>query len=493
MVFSCLRNKTNVETNANGPEVNLQVEKMWARWDIPEEDGSHQLVYTAFPKAAWDARLLQAFESVRDNLRDEKHIVDPWHNQSNKKDVPLSRWNPVLNHSAGNIAMQADPQKHPYPLRLIVPRDPELLKSITSRTGIHETRMFDVSAVLLLRYEGGHYTETPSRRATRDESFVPLFIVLPRQGEATISADLGESGGFQKNQEKYRLFNYRGDSVDWGDFAKRKTQNYYEIRETMSHLAAVDVDQRWVALTPVYDEREPKSVLQHLLIRRYMGDESSETGKLDEEKGNGLERVCIVWNEKNDGVMVVPWSETRRDVDFDDSPCNYDGSKDDFKDREDWATFELSSLFIPYKHGEESEPSEYEKDLDGREPYQVSSRAPNTVSRPPPWAFGMYTDAIPNATGDCGEESVPRTVTTHILSALTQWNKWVENNAGKNPVHPYKYLTKAIEQAKWPVMTCKTDHTLRGGDGSSGITSGALGVLGAFVLALACLAGSVTR
>jgi hypothetical protein len=486
MVFSCLRSPVPVHTVGNVPAVDGNLETQWARWDIPGA-GGHQLVYTSFPKASWDGRLLQAFESVRRNLDEGKHIVNPWNNPSNQNNVPRSRWNPVLNHSVGNIAMQANSQKHPYPLRLIVPRDPELLKSITVRSGIHETRMFDVCAVLLLRYIGGHNTETPSRRATRDESFVPLFIVLPRSGQSTLSPEA--STGFQKSHEKYRLFNYRGDSVEWGDFSKRKTQNYYEIRETMAHLATPDPKQRWVALTPVFEKEMPESVLQHLLIRRYTGNEAAESVKLAEEQRNCLERVCIVWNETNDGLKVSPWTES--------TPCRYEGSGADFDGRKDWADFELESLFIPYDLDNMTRRSDYEEDLYSPEAFVPSMRAPNTVSRPPLWAFGLYTDLIPSCSdeGEGNEESVERTVITHISSAMTQWNKWVVNNADKNPVHPYKYLTKAIEQAKWPVMTCETDHTLRGGDGAgdSSVTSAALGFLGAVVLALACLAGSVTR
>jgi hypothetical protein len=486
MVFSCLKQQNDAGAEASlENRVDIAVENQNARWDIPGT-GGRQLVYTSFPKPSWNPRLLRAYEDVRANIVRDRHIVDPWHNPSNDPFEPLSRWNPVLNQSAGTIAMQADPKLHPYPLRLIMPRDPRLLKAVTTRTGVQETRLFDVCAVLFLRYDGGHYHEKPSRKATQDKSFVPLFIVYPRQGDgsASINMDCSACGGFQKMQEKYRLFNYRGDSVEWGDFSKRKTSNYYEIRETMAHLAAKDPGRRWIALTPmVAAGTEP--VLQHVLVRRYMGEEETDFAARDAI--NGLVRVCIVWNDTDDGAAVVPWPSSDSDV-----PCNYDGADADFDNREDWAGFELESLFIPVDRTLDAKPSEYEDVIGVPEvPFRPSAASTETP-RPQPHAFGMYSDAIPTDPDEESALTTTRSIDNHLATAKKVWDEWVSKHKGKgNVVHPYRYLTAAVAKAKWPVMTSHTDYNLRGG-GSTAVSSGALGALATLVLALACWAGSVT-
>jgi hypothetical protein len=296
--------------------------------------------------------------------------------------------------------------------------------------------------------------------------------------------DCSACGGFQKMQEKYRLFNYRGDSVEWGDFSKRKTSNYYEIRETMAHLAARDPSKRWIALTPtVADGAKP--VLQHVLVRRYMGAEEPAFAKRD--ASNGLVRVCIVWNKTDDGTAVVPWPSSESE-----ETCNYDGAEADFDNREDWAGFELESLFIPVDRTLDAKPSEYEDVIGVPEvPFRPSAASTETP-RPQPHAFGMYSDAIPTDPDEESALTTTRSIDNHLATAKKVWDEWVSKHKGKgNVVHPYRYLTAAVAKAKWPVMTSHTDYNLRGG-GSTAVSSGALGALATLVLALACWAGSVT-
>eukprot|EP00873_Tetraselmis_striata_P027066 jgi/Tetstr1/447330/TSEL_034767.t1 len=221
-------------------------------YDIPEPVAADksQVVYTPFPRVWWDTETIKAYCKMVKKMQEGpgRYIVDPWNNGKFDAYMPMARWNLLLNQTATNIIVNSADDKH-FSLRLVLPPEEEtaeILKSAKIRAGV------SLKAVLLLRYKASpadldacddtHRRLPPGRI---QENFFPLFVTQKQTGNAARSTDGDHT---VKRYETYRLYNYAGNEVEWGDFSKRRPITYYEMRDIMSHLAAVLPDneaEKW--------------------------------------------------------------------------------------------------------------------------------------------------------------------------------------------------------------------------------------------------------
>lgn len=371
--------------------------------------GDRELVYLPFPKKSWSPEMKRAFVSVAECMAKTpgKFIVSPWQHAENDADVPTSRWNLLLNQSMANLAVNVDPNK--FQLRIILPKD---ISGVLHKASMDPESKADLRAVLLLRFhddDGNQLDEERQAPGNSKDGFVPLFVFVYPEGETRKGATL------QKRHEKFRLYNYRGDEVEWGDFSKRKTITYYELRDVMTHLASDNIHELWY----MYRIYHNSAFLDHYVV-----------GKVVVGPGcRDLNPVCIVWDDDNDTIKIEDKGAS--------SKCAYEGSHQDFKrigdeDLENQVMIAMERedvLYNPdvYLSDIWAEPTDYEVDIDDNEPAPKRYQPPNAICKP--GNFGIY-----------GMVSGNRICTSHLNRA---WRKW-ENKRMPNPL---RVLSVAVRQA----------------------------------------------
>ena len=400
-------------------------------YEIPthEHDGDRQLVYTNWPKPTSGKEVKEEYVnmvnlmgSIESQSGVLKYINTPWHHEDNDPEIPMSGWNLVLNQSVANIAVNSNPDK--FNLRIVVPDD---IEKYLSRSKFYKG---ELRAVLLLRYhDEDNYIQTmPKDRLppnVKPKGFVPLFIY--------------SNGG------TYSVYNYRGDQVEWGDFSKRRSYFYYELRDVMAHLANPNEDERW------YMYELPKgenSVLKHYIVgKKYLGNEN---------------RKCITW--KPDSLGIVEYHKN----------CMYEGSDMDMK-RAGESLEESLELYMERNKLEgpvqpDTKENEYEV------VFNVANLDLNTCAvkhgdNPPPFKPPNKTMA-PRNLGIYAESHDDRNnKINHLTSAWATWNEII----GKND-NPLKALSCIMEEYKKENTWIDEENTPIEYRGGASFFTGLLGI-----------------
>lgn len=406
-------NEWQTDIDFSTRKIGNEVEKEDYQIPSHELDGERQLLYASFPKDTSDPKVKQEFVDMACAMkRTNKYIVSPWRHPENDPRDPMTRWNLLLNQSMANIAVNSNPET--FNLRIVVP---ENFEETLTRASIYEGMTSTLVAVLLLRYHDvdGYIGSMPKDRLppnVKPTGFIPLFIYHGR--------------------DNYRIYNYRGDQVEWGDFSKRKTYFYYELRDIMAHLS--NENERWYMYQLPTD-----GVLRHYIIGKK---------KLEDETN----RKCITWTRDSKSITIS---------DFDNS-CSYDGDSGDFKryGEEMGEELQLNLLrndLIPKSDVDTSE-SEYEADYD--DPGKFVSCG--VMVRP--MNFGIY-----------GEKREGKTH-NHLNTAYENWDKIFKE---RNPLRVLSCI--ADQESSW--ILGENDFISGGGRSAKYLT----GVLGLSVMIISSI------
>lgn len=283
----------------------------------PRPPGSKQMVYGFFGKPMLEYDYDEA-----------RFIVSPWnHNFDLDEHAALSpngAYSVPVGIAATSIVMRHSECE--YPLRIVLEAGWE--KNV-DRQKFFARPATQLRAVILLRFEvdpaaDDVFGAPPHVR----RGFIPLFVF------GSDAAQPNPRFGMNHLYGAYRLHNYAGNAVDWGDFSKRKRTTYYELRDIMAHLATEGTDDRprWTML-----ELDPSAGslpgMRHYFLRNTLPDPVAEAGRLREEQegargGHALRPVCIAWDEELHSLRIVP--RTPAEVEA-GTRCTYDGDARDFQ------------------------------------------------------------------------------------------------------------------------------------------------------------------
>lgn len=218
-----------------------------------------------------------------------------------------AKWSTLLNLAMHGVFMSRSTAR--YPLRFVLPEDWQTsLHRLRYKAG--EKNAF--AGVFLLRYDDSGYTGAFDRfHAVTDSGarFIPLLL---------FRSDTPSYSGMELSSTyaRFKLFNYAGYLVEWGDFSPRKRITWYELRDVMSHLPEGGTSPRWSLLRIKGGDGTSGNV--HLLVRRHLGEED-EAKVAAEEAKLGLEPVCLAWGLTSDG------KGTMQLVDRISDNCSYQG------------------------------------------------------------------------------------------------------------------------------------------------------------------------
>jgi hypothetical protein len=262
----------------------------------------------------------------------DQYIVGPWGEPTSEDGLDTS-YNILLNIAMATLAVGGDSTE--YPLRFMLPGG-DALGPALNRTQYTYSEKDELVAVLLLKFDATG-SKVYDRPPHVDRGFVPLFVFKMPHWSRTQDPLLR----LQRTFENFKLLNYRGDLVDWGDYSKRKKVTYYELRDTMAHLTA-HAPNPWTMLRV---EETVGAVREHYLVRKTLGD-AAEADKLRREAARGLLPVCVQWDERGSVRIVrrserppgIGWRSDRQQRSSVQSSvqssvparCEYDGDKADF-------------------------------------------------------------------------------------------------------------------------------------------------------------------
>jgi hypothetical protein len=309
----CIRIDNMGEWNTNPGSIiqhiknDVEIKKTDIHCYIPEVQelfGDHQLVYTPYPKTDWELKYKQEYFSFSKNIEEcnvnnnsnPKYIVAPWRHNDNDPNEPMSKWNLLLNQSIATIAVNSKPDT--INMRIVLPDN---YVDILASTPFNNANHQKMRAVLLLKYVNNNECED----RLPESGFIPLFVF--HWGEfANTNAPISN-----RKTESHTLWNYRALMVDWGDWSKRMTITFYELRDVMAHLASKDENEKWYMYkynNNNNQNNEPSSSLIHLFVSK---------NKLEHAN---LEQQCFDWTEGKKGIKLT-----------NEQHCKYEGDDDDFK------------------------------------------------------------------------------------------------------------------------------------------------------------------
>lgn len=271
-------------------------------------NGERQLVFGIWGK-----------DAARFDVTNGQYIVGPW-GEPGEEDGLDTSYNILLNIAVATLAVDGGGSE--YPLRFILPGGGALGPALI-RTKYTYNPDDELVAVLLLKFDAAGSSDY-DRPPHVDRGFVPLFVFKMPKWSRTTDPLLR----LQKNFAMFKLVNYRGDLVDWGDYCKRKKVTYYELRDTMAHLTA-HAPNPWTMLR-VEETAAASSV--HYLVRKTLGDAGLEAARLRREAERGLLPVCVQWDDDISSLRIVQRAE-RPDVGalpIVPARCEYDGDEADF-------------------------------------------------------------------------------------------------------------------------------------------------------------------
>jgi hypothetical protein len=429
------------------------------KYIIPEVDaflGRNQLVYTPFPKTDWKDTYKQEYmnfttaikKNNMDNSKITKYIVNPWRHEDNDNKDPMSQWNLLINQSVANIAVNSDPKK--INMRIVLPCN---YSEILTRATFNNAENQHLRAILLLKF-----TNNETRKDKLHTSgFIPLFVFHYGKFE-TNSNPISN-----RKHESHTLWNYRSDMVDWGDFSKRKTITYYELRDVMAHLAAKTQEEKWYMYK--YDSKaNEKSSLIHLFISK------------NPKEHINLIPYCINWSNDQKGIEI----QKKNIINTREDRCVYDGSTEDFErigDVNDLIEREL--LNINHSHIPNNDVSHYEENLESTIFSDIENLRTNNGSntfipahrRVPSYCFGIY-----------GEVSELRICTNHMPTAYSEWI--VKDFVKIHKFHPLELLRTVVDKSEIITEEDKTRY-ISGGfpNGSASWVGVGLGVCSLIAMA----------
>lgn len=379
--------------------------------DIPEPppDGSKQLVYTPFPKHGWDEQSKKAYQMMVNAMKTQgNYIVNPWRHEENKEHERLSRWNLLLNQSVGTIAVNSN--KDTANLRIVVPQD----FTMTMKT--QASKDITLQAIILLRYkdEDGHMEDTQSDPCRQPPNmnkngFIPLFVFTFNTSFGSADQNTDKT---QKRKESYFIFNYMGNAVDWGDYSKRKSYTYYELRDVMAHLASADPEHKWY----MFEVSERGAPLRHFLVTK------------NKDLHDISKRVCINWYEEKKSLK---FESSKGD-------CEYEGMDNDFMRFTDFSAFATEDALTKMLKREDliTDTTTYDVDSSNFEINYDISKQPES-----PTYIGPRERVVPSSFGIYGVMSEYRTVKEHMRVAYTFWQNL---KGADNPLIHLNYVTQYL-------------------------------------------------
>lgn len=391
----CIRINNMGQWNTNPGSIiqhitnDVEIKKTDIHFDIPEVQelfGEHQLVYTPYPKTDWELKYKQEYFSFSKNIEKcnannnskTKYIVAPWRHNDNDPNEPMSKWNLLLNQSIATIAVNSNPDT--INMRIVLPDN---YVDILASTPFNNANHQKMRAVLLLKYVNNNECED----RLPESGFIPLFVF--HWGEfANTNAPISN-----RKTESHTLWNYRALMVDWGDWSKRMTITFYELRDVMAHLASKEENEKWYMYKYNNNQNnEPSSSLIHLFVSK---------NKLEHAN---LEQQCFDWTEGKKGIKLT-----------NEQDCKYEGDDSDFKRIGDIKELLKRELLDQkpdtlYKISE----SKFEGNISKKYLEQESLTYISPNVRCPSYIFGIYGLKKNNTVSDRS---------THQASAYGNWKK----------------------------------------------------------------------
>lgn len=422
-------------------------------YDIPElgHTGPYQLVYTPYPKTDWNVKDKQEYYDFAKKIHTSnestnsgtKYIVAPWRHDDNDPNEPMSKWNLLLNQSVATMAVNSNPDT--INMRIVLPSN---YKEILASTPFNNADKQRMRAILILKYQNNKGQDNN----LKESGFIPLFVFHWGKFEKT------DAPISNRKTESHTLWNYRGLMVDWGDWSKRMTITFYELRDVMAHLAATKEEDKWYMYK--YEDKTNKSSLIHLFVSK------------TQIEHHNLIPQCFVWTALKKGIEL---SNKKNDCTYEGNNLDFDriGNVDLLLKRELLDIKPEKIHDIPISSFEDVIP---ESEIFPSNPTNVLPERNTGLYNPPNYRCPSYIFGIYGLKKTCDNDA--------NTNKATAYGNWKTNGfLGNSGFHPLELLKIAVDKSG---IVTEEDKKRAGGstNGSSwlGIGLGVCSLIGMAVL-----------